>query len=327
MNTFGHSFRISIFGESHGKTLGVVIDGCPAGIAVSDCDFDRDLFRRKSGTKGTTPRIEADKPEIVSGMFNQKTTGAPITILFVNTNIQSSDYTNLIDVPRPGHADFVANKKYTGHNDYRGGGHFSGRLTLGLVAAGVIAKKLIDNINISAEIIELGGIKYGLHHTLLNDTISNNDSLGGVIECKASAVPIGLGEPFFNSIESLISHVIFAIPGVKGVEFGAGFAAAKQLGSQHNDCIINTSGTTKTNQSGGVNGGITNGNSLVFRVAVKPTSSIAQVQRTFNFKKQEMESLVVKGRHDSCIALRIPVVVEAATALVLADLFLQQQQS
>ncbi|MGL4364598.1 MAG: chorismate synthase [Bacteroidales bacterium] len=324
MNTFGHFFRLSIFGESHGESIGIVIDGCPAGKTLSVKDFEIDLLRRKSGAIGTTKRIENDIPQIVSGVFNGKTTGAPIAILFANTNIKTSDYKNLIDTPRPGHADFVAAQKYASYNDYRGGGHFSGRITLGLIVAGVIAKKIVRNINICAKIIELGGVEYGKHIDLLNNALDSNDSLGGLIECVASPMPIGLGEPFFNSVESLISHAIFSIPGVRGIEFGSGFLATKQLGSEHNDCIINASGKTETNQSGGVNGGITNGNPLIFRIAVKPTSSISKVQQTFNFAQKKCDNLVVKGRHDTCIALRVPVIVEALTACILADLSRQQ---
>jgi len=324
MNTFGSNLRVSMYGESHGKQVGVLIDGCPAGLPITGDDFTHDLMRRKSGTKGTTPRIEEDKPEIVSGVFNGKTTGAPLLIAFENKNMKSEDYQQLQNFPRPGHADFTAKFKYGGYNDYRGGGHFSGRLTLGLVAAGVIAKKLIHPLTIQANLIEAGGEKN--IGNAIDNAIEKNDSIGGIVECKAQQVPVGLGDPFFNAVESLISHIVFAIPAVKGIEFGAGFNAAKMFGSEHNDDLIDNSGKTATNFAGGINGGITNGNSLVFRVAVKPTSSISKPQHTINLESGRIEKLEVKGRHDACIALRVPVVVEAATAIVFADLMLAEQK-
>jgi len=324
MNTFGSNLRVSMYGESHGKQVGVLIDGCPAGLPITGDDFTHDLMRRKSGTKGTTPRIEEDKPEIVSGVFNGKTTGAPLLIAFENKNMKSEDYQQLQNFPRPGHADFTAKFKYGGYNDYRGGGHFSGRLTLGLVAAGVIAKKLIHPLTIQANLIEAGGEKN--IGNAIDNAIEKNDSIGGIVECKAQQVPVGLGDPFFNAVESLISHIVFAIPAVKGIEFGAGFNAAKMFGSEHNDDLIDNSGKTATNFAGGINGGITNGNSLVFRVAVKPTSSISKPQHTINLESGRTEKLEVKGRHDACIALRVPVVVEAATAIVFADLMLAEQK-
>jgi chorismate synthase len=324
VNTFGNIFRISIYGESHGKQVGVLMDGCPAGLPITEDDLIHDLLRRKSGTKGTTPRMEEDKPEIVSGVFNGKTTGAPLLIVFENKNTKSEDYRQLQNFPRPGHADFTAKSKYGGYNDYRGGGHFSGRLTLGLVAAGVIAKKLIYPLTIQANLIEAGGEKNIAN--AIDNAIKKNDSIGGIVECKAQQVPVGLGEPFFNAVESLISHIVFAIPAVKGIEFGAGFNAAQMFGSEHNDDLIDTSGKTATNFAGGINGGITNGNSLIFRVAVKPTASISKPQYTINLASGKTEKLEVKGRHDACIALRVPVVVEAATAIVLADLMIAEQK-
>ncbi len=324
MNSFGRLFRISIFGESHGKSVGITIDGCPAGLPVSVEDFTTDLTRRKSGAKGTTPRTEADEPHFISGIFQGKTTGAPLTILFENTNIKPKDYSNLREQPRPGHADFVAQKKFGGYGDYSGGGHFSGRLTVALVAAGVIAKKIINPIEVSAKILEVGGKKN--IPAAIDEAVANKDSIGGLIECTASKMPIGLGEPFFDAVESLISHIIFAIPATKGIEFGSGFAAADMKGSEHNDLIISADGQTQTNLAAGINGGISNGNDLVFRVAVKPTSSISLSQNTFNFANNAVEELKVEGRHDACIALRIPPVIEAATAIVLADLMLIEQK-
>jgi chorismate synthase len=317
MNSFGRIFRISIFGESHGKAVGIVVDGCPPGITLAEKDLQPDLARRKSGAKGTTSRREDDKPFILSGVHNGKTTGSPIAVLFHNADVISSDYDMLRDVPRPGHANFVATKKYDGFSDIRGGGHFSGRLTLGLVTAGVIAKKIINPIHVKAELIEAGGEKN--IDKAIQRAIENNDSIGGIIECRSRNMPVGLGEPFFDSVESLISHLVFCIPGVKAIEFGSGFKAAAMTGIQHNDPIITISGKTKTNHAGGINGGITNGNDLVFRIAVKPTASISKTQHTMNTKIRKMVDLEVKGRHDLCIALRIPVIVEAATAIVLAD--------
>lgn len=321
MNSFGRLFRVSILGESHGPAVGVVIDGCPAGIPISLSDFESDLERRKPGATGTTTRIEDDVPKIVSGVFENKTTGAPITLLFENKNVRSGDYDAIKNTPRPGHADFVLLEKFKGFNDYRGGGHSSGRLTVALVAAGVIAKKVVDGMQISARLTEAGGIAD--IEKALHDAVEAQDSIGGIVTCTVSGCPVGLGEPFFDAAESLISHIIFAIPAIKGIEFGSGFFAAAMRGSTHNDAITDASGKTKTNHAGGVNGGITNGNELVFRVAVKPTSSTPQPQQTWNTQTSRVQEFTVKGRHDLCIALRVPVVVEAATAIALADMLLQ----
>ncbi len=320
MNTFGNIFRISIFGESHGESVGVLVDNCPAGIEINENSFINDISRRKSGIKGTSSRIEEDKTIIKSGVFNGKTTGTPILIEFENNNKKSKDYTNLINHPRPSHTDFVAKKKYNGNNDYRGGGHSSGRLTLGLVAAGVIAKIILNKIRINAELIEVGGSK-NINQTIDN-AIKNKDSVGGIIECNATNIPIGLGEPFFNSVESQISKLAFSIPGIKAIEFGAGFNSVKMLGSDFNDNIIDVDGKTDTNNSGGINGGITNGNNLVFRLAVRPTASIGKPQNTINLKTNKVEELIISGRHDVCIALRVPVIIEAITAIALADLLM-----
>ena len=495
MNSFGRIFRVNIFGESHGESAGINIDGCPAGLPLSAEDFLEDIERRKGGTqKGTTPRKEDDLPIFKSGIFNGKTTGAPITILFENKNIRSGDYEKQRAVPRPGHADFVAHAKFGGHEDFRGGGHFSGRLTVCLVAAGVIAKKLLNltpgpspkergasqvsefgyNTNTldqwisvsnyakenrkqpaEAENIlwqdlrnrKLDGYKFRRQHPIagfipdfvcldkklmveidggyhnseeqkkndeqrtlwltehgyrmirftneevlqqlstvlqklrealsfggarpedpigrdlgeanealsfgeglgevqlkhegikviatileiggetdldkgLQKAIDNKDSIGGIVECRVSGLPVGLGEPFFDSAESVISHAVFAIPAIRGIEFGTGFAAAKMFGVDHNDVIEDKTGKTKTNHAGGVVGGITNGNELLFRIAVKPTSSTPKEQQTLNWETGAVENFSVKGRHDLCIALRVPVVLEAVTALVLVDLLM-----
>lgn len=325
MNSFGRLFRVQIFGESHGESVGILLDGVPAGLPLTVNDFLADIERRKGGTqKGTTPRQETDLPIFKSGVFNDKTTGAPLAIFFENNNTRSGDYEKLRAVPRPGHADFVAHKKFGGYEDFRGGGHFSGRLTVGLVAAGVIAKKLLPQLTIQASILEIGGetdLEKGLQKA-----IEQKDSVGGIVECRVKGLPLGLGGPFFDSVESLLSHAVFAIPAVRGIEFGTGFAAAKMYGLEHNDAILDDTGATRTNHAGGIVGGITNGNELVFRIAIKPTSSTPKEQETWNWEIKAMESFSVKGRHDLCIALRVPVVLEAVTAVVLTDLFALEQQ-
>ena len=378
MNSFGKIFRVSIFGESHGEQIGTVVDGLPPGLPLSEEDFAADIARRRSGAKGTTPRIEADEPQILSGVYEGYTTGAPLAIVFHNTNTKSQDYEALQSVPRPGHADYTANLKFGGFQDPRGGGHFSGRLTLPVVAAGVIAKKLLDatiagatrgraRFVCNARLTEIGGIADETQwEAALDQARAEGDSLGGVVECIVNGIPAGLGEPFWDSVESRLSHALFAIPGVRGVEFGDGFEAARMKGSEHNDvyapagcgkhdhencchgegehechhedheggCCHGGEGhheggcchrqgklvVPATNHAGGVNGGITNGNPLVFRVAFKPTSSIAKAQETYDFAKGEMTTLQVPGRHDTCFALRTPVIVEAMAAIVLADL-------
>lgn len=325
MNSFGNKFRISIFGESHGESVGITIDGCPAGLTLNADDLLIDLERRKGGKqKGTTPRQESDFPIFISGVFNGKTTGFPITLIFENKNTRSSDYESQRDIPRPGHADMTANQKFGGNEDYRGGGHFSARLTTGLVAAGAIAKMLIPQINITAVIKEIGGesdIEKGLQKA-----IDAKDSIGGIIECVVKGLPYGLGEPYFDSIESVISHMMFSIPAVKGIEFGAGFSAAKMFGTEHNDYIINKEGKTETNHAGGIVGGISNGNDLIFRIAIKPTSSTPKVQTSYSWQTNQMESFSVKGRHDLCVALRAPVIIEAVTAIVLVDFMLLEHK-
>ena len=320
MNSYGSNFRVSIFGESHGNAIGVVLDGIPAGIPLAEEDFIADLDRRRSGAKGTTPRKESDAPHILSGIFDGCTTGAPLAILFENGNTISKDYSQFREIPRPGHADFTAQVKHNFFNDIRGGGHFSGRITLTLVAAGVVAKKILGDIKVNARITAIAGIDDPVGwDAAIEAAMAEGDSVGGIVECICTDVPAGLGEPFFNSMESEIAHLAFAIPGVRGVEFGDGFAAAAMKGSEHNDCFIDTEGHTATNGAGGINGGISNGNPIVFRIAVKPTSSISKVQHTANFITGEIEEFSVKGRHDACIALRCPVIVEAIAAIALAQ--------
>ena len=326
MNTFGRRFRVSIFGESHGELIGAVMDGVPAGLELSEKDFEQDILRRKSGAKGTTPRIEADTPTIVSGVYEGHTTGAPLTVVFRNANTQPHDYALFEAMPRPGHADLTAALKWDDCQDPRGGGHFSGRLTLPVVAAGVVAKKILQDATlldetpftgVNAKIIELGGVTDWKE--TLDKAVQEGDSLGAVIECEVPDIDPGYGEPFWDSVESVIAHAVFAIPGVRGIEFGDGFAASRMKGSEHND-PIGPDGRPVKNGAGGANGGITNGAPVRFRVAFKPTSSIRKAQQTFNFMTGEMDTLEVPGRHDVCFALRAPVVVEAMTAIVLADL-------
>lgn len=320
MNSFGVVFRVSLFGESHGQAIGVIIDGCPPGIAIKTDDFIPDLKRRQSGSPGTTKRKEPDLPEIISGVFDGVTTGAPVTLMTRNSDRISSDYDEFKDVPRPGHADFVSRIKHSGFSDMRGSGHFSGRITWGLVAAGVLAKKLAGSAGINAKLVSAGG--YDDIEKAINEAIASNDTIGGIIECRVKNPPIAIGEPFFYSFESAVSHIIFSIPAIKGIEFGAGFSSAGMRGSEHNDPLINSSGKTLSNNAGGINGGITNGNEIIFRIVVKPTSSTGVDQITYNFATGKMTTLKVKGRHDTCIALRMPVIVEAATAIAMADLML-----
>ena len=325
MNSWGEIFRVTLWGESHGQQVGVSIDGVPAGIALSEADFMQDLERRKAGAAGTTPRKESDIPHIVSGLYNGHTTGSPLTIEFQNENTRSADYSALVEHPRPSHADLVARQKWQGFNDPRGGGHFSGRITLGLVAAGVVAKRILgEKVEFSSDIIEIGGCR---DKSRFNDIIEEarlaKDSVGGIVECRVKGISSGLGEPFFDSAESEIAHLLFSVPAIKGVEFGAGFEAARMRGSEHNDMITDSEGHTATNNAGGIVGGITNGNEIIVRAAIKPTASIAKEQATYNFASGKAEPLTIKGRHDVCIALRAAVVAEAAIAIALADLKLR----
>jgi len=321
MNVFGNKFQLEIFGTSHAPEIGITITGVPSEIPLSVEDLISDILRRKSGATGTTTRIEDDIPEIKEGISSNKTTGEKITIVFKNNNINPEEYLQVMDIPRPGHADFVSKIKY-GFTQ-TGGGIFSGRMTLPLVAAGVIAKKLISPIFVEAKLVEVGEIpaeKWDKIEQLIALTVQEGDSLGGIIACQCNNVSVGLGEPFFDSVESIISHAIFSIPGIRGIEFGDGFKAAQMKGSEHNDCIKNAHGETTTNGCGGINGGITNGNQIYFRVAVKPTSSIKKPQESFNLKTGKVEEFSIPGRHDTCFALRVPVIVEAMTAIALAQI-------
>ncbi len=356
-NIFGTNFVIIPFGESHGKCVGVVLDGCPAGLKLDLEYIQAELNRRKPGQSNiTTSRKEEDRFEILSGVFNGYTTGAPITMIVENKDVDSSKYEKIKYTPRPGHADFTAWFKYGGFNDYRGGGRFSGRITISFVLAGAIAKQLLREIlqiEILAHTIALGGIK--LERDITIDDIKRNrdqtpvrcadlnvaqkmikrieevkqlgDSVGGIIEAICTNIPIGLGEPIFRNLESEISRILFAIPAIKGIEFGAGFKAVNLLGSQHNDAFIleNNEIKTETNNAGGILGGISNGMPIICRVVVKPTASIAIPQKTINLKSMTPTEIIVEGRHDPAIVPRAIPVVEACLAIVLTDFALQRR--
>ena len=325
MNTLGRLFRLQLYGESHGQTLGVLIEGCPAGLSISTSDFSYDLARRKPSGQASTTRKEADRPQLLSGLQKGRTTGAPLLISFANTDVRSSDYSQVAQQPRPGHADWVAQQKYGEYADLRGGGHFSGRMTLPLVAAGVVAKKLLPEAARPVASIEEVAAETEIEKGIAR-ALEAKDSVGGVVACRCEKLPAGLGEPFFDTIEGLLARAIFAIPAVKGVAFGNGFEATRLFGSENNDSFLDETGRTATNHAGGVSGGLSNGNPLCFHIAVKPTSSTPAVQRTFDRRVGALRPLSVKGRHDLCIALRVPVVVEALTACVLVDLYLQAQK-
>lgn len=322
MNEFGKLFKVNIYGESHNKSVGVLIDGIPAGLPLCESDFLADLVARKPQKSSQTSRVETDLPVIESGLFNSHTTGTPMLIRFENNNTQSKDYKNLVTQPRPGHADFVMSKKYNGFNDYRGGGHTSGRLTVGIVAAGVIAKK-ITNFKFETKLVKLGSLTdLSKKEEYLEEIVKSKDSVGGVVQIIVKDVPIGLGEPYFYSLESAVSQILYSIGAVKGVSFGVGFDGCEMLGSSYNDPIVDRDGKTLTNNNGGVNGGVSNGNDIVINVFVKPTPSIYKEQHTYNFETNDVESLEIKGRHDSAIVERAMIVLENAVAIALCDLFL-----
>ncbi len=320
MNTLGVIFRVSIFGESHGAAVGVVIDGCPAGLPFWREELMADLSRRKGLIPGTTTRKESDEPEVVSGIFNNYTNGSPIVIFTRNNSMRPGDYEQFSSIPRPGHADFTAGYKFRGFSDMRGGGHFSGRLTWGMVTAGYFARKILSPAIITASLIEAGGEKDTA--AAINKAMETHDTIGGVVECVVRNVPKGIGEPAFLSVEAALGQIAFGIPAVNGVEFGAGFASSKSYGSLNNDPFIDARGKTSSNNAGGINGGITNGNDLIMRVSVKPAASTGVPQKTFDKEKGEMTKLEITGRHDACIARRIPVILESAVAIGLADLMM-----
>ena len=355
-NTLGNSFAFTCFGESHGRCVGVVIDGCPTGLEISEEEIQKQLDLRRPGQSiVTTQRSEADKVEMLSGVFEGKTTGAPICMLIWNSDTRSSDYEKFRNIPRPGHADYPAFVKYSKMNDYRGGGRFSGRITAGFVMAGAVAQKLLAktlSIQAIAYTLELGGLRADLSRMSFDEIAKRRysnevrcpdeptaqkmkelvvaergkgDSLGGVVECVVPGLPVGLGEPVFSSVESELSRAIFSIPAVKGIEFGSGFAGSKSRGSENNDAYEMRGGrvVTKTNNSGGILGGLSNGMPIVFRTAFKPASSIAKPQDTLDISTQKEDSLLVPGRHDPTVVPRAVPVIEAMTSCVLADLAIQ----
>ena len=323
-NSFGSKFKISIWGASHTPEIGVRIEGVPQGIALSEADFEADLSRRRASAKGTTARHEADIPMLRTGINGGVTTDEPIEIVFKNGDTRSSDYSQFENHNRPSHVDFTARAKYGADVDLRGSGQFSGRMTVLLVAVGVIAKKIVENVEYKTEIVEIGGSRNRSEFSdIIASAVAECDSVGGVVECSAKGVKVGLGDPFFDSAESIIAHLLFSVPAVKGVEFGSGFEGVRLRGSERNDRFVDDQGHTATNNEGGINGGITNGNDLVVRVAIKPTPSIAREQMTYNKALGEVAPLVIKGRHDACIVLRAAVVVESVVAIALAELSLQ----
>ena len=357
---WGKNIRISIFGESHGNAIGINVDGLPSGVKL-DMDFIKnEMARRAPGRSNlSTPRKEGDQVEILSGFFNDMTTGTPLCGIIRNTNTRSKDYSKLKDMMRPGHADYTGRERYSGYNDYRGGGHFSGRITAPVVFAGSIAKQILkkEGIEIGSHVKSIGNIEdqyfsddtlnsetfekfskenlpviqNGLEkemESLILDASSKLDSVGGIIEAAAINIPAGIGEPFFDSLESVLSQLLFSIPAVKGVEFGIGFEITKMYGSEANDEMYVEDGKVKTttNNNGGILGGITNGMPVVFRVAIKPTPSISKTQKTVDISNLKDTSLEVHGRHDPCIVPRALVVVEAVTALAVLDLLMESKK-
>ncbi|MCL0091252.1 chorismate synthase [Dehalococcoidales bacterium] len=348
-NSFGKLFTITSFGESHGRCVGITIDGCPAGLPITEEDIQRELDKRKPGPDvAVTRRVEEDKVEILSGIFNGFTTGAPVCLLIWNKDIDSSEYEKNRFLPRPGHADYTAFAKYGGFNDFRGGGRFSGRITATFVMAGAIAKKLLklSDIEVLAHTIEIGGIKaQAKEFDEIKENVEKNqlrcadleaaeamagliekvkeegDSIGGIIEGIGRNVPAGLGEPVFDTLDGELAKALLAIPAVKGIEFGAGFSVAKKRGSENNDPFIIKDGkiVTVTNNTGGILGGISNGMPIVVRVAIKPTASIIKSQQTVNIEQMKEVSLAVRGRHDTCIVPRAVVVIESMMAVTLCD--------
>lgn len=349
-NTIGQNVSVTLFGESHGAGIGAVIDGLAAGIDVDESFIEKQLDLRRPVGKISTPRVEKDHFQILSGVFEGKTTGTPICIAIPNDNTKSKDYGEIRFKMRPSHADFTANEKYHGFEDYRGGGHFSGRITAGLVAAGAIAIDALKNkgIIIGSHISRLGGISDRGFKKLEDDINALNqmqfavldgekseemqdriikvraegDSLGGVIETAVLGLPAGVGEPWFDTVESMLSHAVFSIPAVKGIEFGAGFSIAEMKGSEANDPFMAVDGkiVTETNKNGGINGGITNGMPVIFRTAIKPTPTISKEQNTVDIRDNSNTTLIAHGRHDPCIVHRARVVVDSVTAIVLLDL-------
>lgn len=360
MSSWGNAVKISIFGESHGNGIGVVIDGLPAGEKLDMEKIYLQMGRRAPGKdKAATPRLEKDFPEILSGVLNDTTTGAPLCAVIKNTNTRSQDYGNLLTNPRPAHADFTGFVRYNGFNDIRGGGHFSGRLTAPIVFAGAVCRQILErrSIKIAAHIASIGNISdkrfdsndisdelierlsttvFGLidqsvevpMRELIEDCRMNQDSIGGTIECAVVGVPVGVGSPMFYGIENVISSIVFGIPAVKGIEFGAGFDASKMRGSEHNDEFYYDGDTvkTRTNNHGGILGGISSGMPIIFRTALKPTPSISRPQKTVNLDTKTDSTLEIHGRHDPCVVVRAVPVIEAAAAVAVVNLLAEVQK-
>ena len=325
-SSFGQNIKISIFGQSHSEAIGVTIEGIPAGIKIDRKELQEFLNRRAPGkNRYTTRRTEADEVHFISGIVKDITCGAPITALIENTNQKSGDYENLKDCPIPGHADYTAHIKYGGHEDLRGGGHFSGRLTAPLCIAGGICIQILKakGIEIKGKIIEIAGEKENFQEKL-EDVITAGDSAGGIISCTVEGIPAGVGEPMFDGVENKIAQAVFAIPAVKGIEFGAGFEAARMTGSCNNDefRVKNGKVITETNNCGGILGGISDGMPVTFNVAFKPTPSISTEQNSISYSEWKNRKLIIQGRHDPCIVMRAVPCVEAAAAIAVYDLFL-----
>jgi len=335
-STFGNKIKVSIFGQSHSKAIGMSLENIPAGMVLDEEKLNAFLARRAPGRdENTSKRVESDRPEFLSGFMTDEngrlvTCGAPISAVIYNEDARSADYEELKDIPRPGHADFAAHIKYGGFEDYRSGGHFSGRLTAPLSVAGGIAIQVLEQlgIKIEAEIDEIGGVKYESKEqmdSLIEAARSEGDSIGGVVKCTIKGVHAGVGEPIFDGVENRISQAIFGIPAVKGIEFGAGFKAASMKGSENNDPFVideNGNVVTESNNSGGILGGIAIGSDIVFRVAFKPTPSIAKEQKSISYSEGKETTIIAKGRHDPCVVIRALPVVEATSALAILDLVL-----
>lgn len=325
MNTYGTLFQVTLYGESHGEAIGVVVDGMIPGIKIDEELIREDLKKRQPGAVGTTLRKEDDFFRITSGVYQGLATGAPIHLMIENHQMRSEDYDHLKRHPRPGHADFVQLIKYKGFHDGRGGGRSSGRLTAALVAAGSLAKMMIP-FKLNHELVQIGSLTdLSQMDAYLKKIMEEKDSVGGIIEVRATNMMVGLGEPFFRKLDAEIAKMMFSIPAVKGVEIGTGFRGLHMKGSQFNDQIIDETGKTKTNHSGGVSGGISNGNDLIIRVMIKPTSSIGQPQQTYDFENQDIKTLEVGGRHDVAIVRRAGIVLENVLAIVLADAYLMMK--
>ena len=325
-STYGKNLKIAIFGQSHSEAIGVTMDGLPAGFSIDMDELQSFMNRRAPGRdKYSTPRKEADKPGFISGLVGNVTCGAPLTAIIKNTNTRSSDYDNIRDIPRPGHADFTAHVKYGGFEDVSGGGHFSGRLTAPLCIAGGIVKQILaeSGITVDAVIKEIGGNSEDPYRAI-EEARGRGDSVGGIIECTVNGLPAGIGNPMFDGVENNIAKAVFAIPAVKGIEFGRGFDAGRICGSENNDEFYyeGEQVRTRTNNHGGILGGITSGMPVVFRVAIKPTPSISIQQNSISYSRGEDDILRVRGRHDPCIVPRAVPCVEAACAIALYDLIL-----